>query len=91
MYGAETWALKKAQENKLEAAKMRMLRWMCAIMKLDKIRNERIRGTTKVGKHEEISWKEVNVVWACDEERGTLRRQEGDGNESTGEKEEMKT
>ena len=40
MYGAETWALKKAQENKLEVAEMRMLRWII---------NERIRGTTKVG------------------------------------------
>ena len=45
MYGAETWALKKAQENKLEVAEMRM----CGVTKLDKIRNERIRGTTKVG------------------------------------------
>ena len=49
MYGAETWALKKAQENKWEVAEIRMLRWMCGVMKLDKIRNERIRGTTKVG------------------------------------------
>ena len=48
MYGAETWALKKAQEKKLEVAEMRMLRWMCGVTKLDKIRNERIRGTTKV-------------------------------------------
>ena len=46
---AETWALKKAQEKKLEVAEMRMLRWMCGVTKLDKIRNERIRGTTKVG------------------------------------------
>ena len=45
MYGAETWALKKAQENKLEVAEMRM----CGVTKLDKISNERIRGTTKVG------------------------------------------
>ena len=36
MYGAETWALKKAQENKLEVAEMRMLRWMCGVTKLDK-------------------------------------------------------
>ena len=49
MYGAETWALKKAQEKKLEVAEMRMLRWMCGGSKLNKIRNERIRGTTKVG------------------------------------------
>ena len=28
---------------------MRMLRWMCGDTKLDRIRNERIRGTTKVG------------------------------------------
>ena len=49
MYRAETWALKKAQERKLEVAEMRMLQWMCGVTRLDKIRNESIRGTTKVG------------------------------------------
>ena len=49
-YGAEIWALKKAQEKKLEVAEIRMLRCMCRVTKLDNIRNERIRGTTKVGK-----------------------------------------
>ena len=49
MYGAETRALKKAHENKLEVVEMRMLRWMCGVTKLDKIRNERIIGTPKVG------------------------------------------
>ena len=46
---AETWESKKAQEKKLEVAKMRMVRWICGFSKLDKIRNERIRGTTKLG------------------------------------------
>ena len=50
MYGAETWALKKAQGKKLEVAEIRMLRLICGVTKLDKIRNERKRGTTKVGK-----------------------------------------
>ena len=54
MYGAETWAVKKAQEKKLDVAEMRMLRWTTGVTKLDRIRNERIRGTTKVG---EISTK----------------------------------
>ena len=30
------------------------------------------------------------MVWACAEKRGTLRRKESDGNESTGEKEELR-
>ena len=39
MYGAETWAVKKAQEKKLDVAEMRMLRWMSGVTKLDIIRN----------------------------------------------------
>ena len=51
VYGAETCmcAFKKAQENKLDVTEMRMLRCVCGVTKLDNIRNERIRGTTKVG------------------------------------------
>ena len=48
MYGAETWAVKKAHEKKLDVAEMRMLRWTSGVTKLDRIRNERIRGTTKL-------------------------------------------
>ena len=40
MYGAETWAVKKAQEKKLDVAEMRMLRWRSGVTKLDRIRNE---------------------------------------------------
>ena len=61
MYGAETWSMKKAQE-KLDVAEMRMLKWMTGVTKLTRIRNERIRETTKVG---EISKKvqESRLKW----------------------------
>ena len=48
IYGAETWAVKIAQEKKLDVAELRMLRWMSGVTKLDRIRNERIIETTKV-------------------------------------------
>ena len=62
MYGAETWAMKKAPEKKVDVAEMRMLRWMSGVTKLDRIIHERIRGTRKVG---EISKKvlESRLKW----------------------------
>ena len=45
--GADTWAVKKAHEKKMEVAEMQMLR--CGVTRLDKIRNEKIRESTKVG------------------------------------------
>ena len=53
-----TWAVKKSQY----VAEMRVLRWMSGITKLDRIRNERIRGIAKVG---EISKKvqESSLKW----------------------------
>ena len=89
MFGTKTWALKKAQKTKLEVAEMRMLRWMCGVMRLNKIRNERIRGTPKVG---EITKKvqERRLKWYGH----VMRREEHyvgrRANESTREKEEMK-
>ena len=48
LYGAETWATMKRQEKRIEVTEMRMLRWMCGVTRKDKIRNEHIRGTTRV-------------------------------------------
>ena len=41
LYGAQSWAVKKAQEKKLDVAEMRMIRWMSGVTRLDRIRNER--------------------------------------------------
>ena len=49
MFGAETRAAKKAQEKMLDVAEMMMLRWMCGARKMERIRNEQIRRTKKVG------------------------------------------
>ena len=48
LYGAETWATTKGQEARLEVNEMRMLRWMCGVTRRDNVRNEHIRGTTRV-------------------------------------------
>ena len=55
--------------------------------------SHRIRKNKKANEsyHKESTGTKVEVVWACDAKRGTLCRKEGDGNESTGEKEERKT
>ena len=50
MYGADTRALKNTQEKMLDVVEARTLRWMSGVTKLDRIRNERIRGITKVKK-----------------------------------------
>jgi hypothetical protein len=40
MYGPECWAMKKKDERKLHIAEMIMLRWMCGVTRMDKVRNE---------------------------------------------------
>ena len=64
-----------------------MLGWKSGVTKLDRIRNERIRGTTKVG---EISNK---VVWAIGHVLRKKKEYVGirDGNGGAGEKKERKT
>ena len=75
LYGAETWTTTRGQEARLEVNEMRMLRWMCRVTRRDKIRNEHIRGTTRVvqasKKITEKRRKTTEVVRPCEEnERG---------------------
>ncbi|XP_047543303.1 uncharacterized protein LOC125075640 [Vanessa atalanta] len=48
MYGAECWPVKKTHVQKLHNAEMKMLRWSGGVTRLDKIKNEYIRGSFKV-------------------------------------------
>ena len=71
-------------------AEMRMLRWISGVIKLDRIRNERIKGTTKVG---EISNKvlESRLNWYGHVSRRRIRREVSDWYGGAGETKEMKT
>ena len=46
IFGSETWVLKKRGEQRLEAAQMKFLRHLLRITKLDKEKNQCIRGKT---------------------------------------------
>ncbi|KAK3558175.1 hypothetical protein QTP86_011873 [Hemibagrus guttatus] len=50
LYGLETVSLRKRQESELEVAELKMLRFSLGVTRLDKIRNEYIRGTAHVGR-----------------------------------------
>ena len=46
--GLETVVLRKRQEADLEVAEVKMLRFSMVVMRMDRIRNEDIRGTAHV-------------------------------------------
>ncbi|KAF7651093.1 hypothetical protein LDENG_00116160 [Lucifuga dentata] len=48
LYGLETVALRKRQEAELEVAETKMLRFSLGVTRMDRIRNEYIRGTAHV-------------------------------------------
>ncbi|KAK3546857.1 hypothetical protein QTP86_003757 [Hemibagrus guttatus] len=50
LYGLETVSLRKRQESELEVAELKMLRFSLGVTRLDRIRNEHIRGTAHVGR-----------------------------------------
>ncbi|KAK3530942.1 hypothetical protein QTP70_006501 [Hemibagrus guttatus] len=50
LYGLETVSLRKRQESELEVAELKMLRFSLGVTRLDRIRNEYIRGTAHDGR-----------------------------------------
>ena len=68
LHGLETVALTKRQEAEMEVAELKMLRFSLGVTRMDKIRNEYIRGTAQVGKFGEKT-REARLRWY-----GHLRR-----------------
>ncbi|KAK3526491.1 hypothetical protein QTP70_029992, partial [Hemibagrus guttatus] len=62
LYGLETVSLKKRQESELEVAELKMLRFSLGVTRLDRIRNEYIRGTAHVG-HLGNKVREARLRW----------------------------
>jgi len=46
-FGSEAWVLRKREEQRLEAAQMKFLRYLLGITKLDKEKNQCIKEKTK--------------------------------------------
>ena len=48
LYGSECWPIKKTQVQRLMVAEMRMIRWICGYMRIDRISNGVIRASINV-------------------------------------------
>ena len=50
LYGMKTMAVTERQVGKMEVAELKMVRWALGVTRMDKIRNEYVRGTAKMAK-----------------------------------------
>jgi len=72
LYGPECWPIKKSQVQRMRVVEIRMIRWICGHTRLDKIKNEVIRGKIGVASIED-KMREVRLCWF-----GHLRRRARD-------------
>ena len=62
LYGLETVALTKRRETEMEVTELKMLRLSLGVTRMDKSRNEYIRGTAQVGRFGEKT-REAILRW----------------------------
>ena len=62
LYGLKTVALTKRQDAEMEMAELKMLRFSLGMTRMDKIRNEYIRGTAQVERFGEKT-REARLRW----------------------------
>jgi len=67
LYGVECWPIKRSQVQRMRVVEMGMIRWMCGHTRLDKIKNEVIRGKIGVapieGKIREARLRWFSHIW----------------------------
>ncbi|KAK3523575.1 hypothetical protein QTP70_002484 [Hemibagrus guttatus] len=73
LYGLETVSLRKRQESELEVAELKMLKFSLGVTRLDRIRNEYIRGTAHVG-HMGDKVRETRLRWFGHVQRREIER-----------------
>ena len=64
-YGAETWALKKKDEERLERTEMRMLRWILGVTKRPQTEWRYPKSSWCGVHHGESSRSQTAMVWTC--------------------------
>ena len=64
LYWLETVALTKRQGAEMEVAELKMLRFPLGVTRMNKTRNEYIRGTAQVGRFGEKT-REARLRWYC--------------------------
>ncbi len=69
LYGTETWNMGAAERRKLNVMEMRCLRSMCGVTRMDRVRNEEVRGRTEVVKELAERAEQEVLLWLGHVER----------------------
>ena len=64
-HGSETWPVRKENEEALQRAEMRMVRWMCGVKLQDRVPSRVERETGIRGHYLSTTMEQVAMVWAC--------------------------
>ena len=68
-YGAECWAVRKKDENRLHVAEIRMLRWIWGKTRKDHVRNQIIQEDAKVCQMSTFLKQTIVLARTCQEKR----------------------
>ena len=91
-YGADCWAIRKKDENRLHVAEMRMLRWIRGKTRKDHVRNQIIQEDAKVCQMSTfLRQKRLHWYGTCQEKRSRQPIKKSDGHGRNGEEKKGET